>query len=165
LKEVGNAEWGVQRVKSKKVPGRGMAADGDWGRGESDWAQRQLLVIRRRAATARAIRAARTTATGTTRSTWAAEATGAAPAHRRAEQIFRGQGGGAIFEECFQGGGSVGDFVGINHAVVIGVQREENRRQRAACARPALPARGRSAITPLAPGAGAVILLGDDHPG
>ena len=57
-------------------------------------------------------------------------------------------------EERFQGGGSIGDFVGVNHPVVVGVQREEDRRQRAAAGRPALAARRRSAIAPLHAGTG-----------
>ncbi len=154
---------------------------------EIDQGRCQLLIIGRRVATARAARstgAARTSgttvrptraatgttgtaarparpATGTTRAAATARAT---HAHGRAEQIFRRQTGRAGFEERFQGGGSIGDFVGVNHPVVVGVQGEEDRRQRAAALRPALAARRRPAIAPLRPGTRSVVLLGDNHP-
>jgi len=84
---------------------------------------------------------------------------------RRAEQVVRRQVDAAISEQCSQGGGSVGDFIRVNHAVVIGVKGEKDGRLgakpggAAPAARPGLCARAWPA------GSGSARWLRDGHPG
>ena len=95
-----------------------------------------------------------------------AEAAAAATAHalRRAEQVLRGQVGAAVLEQCLQGGGSVGDFIRVNHTVVIGVQRKEDGRPGAARARPTPKARAALRSEAWPAGGGTTKGLRDGHP-
>ena len=66
----------------------------------------------------------------------------AVPGWMRRTDIVAGNLGGTVFKQPFERGGSVGDLIGGNHAVVIGIQRIEQRRRRWVVRRAGLAAVG-----------------------
>ncbi len=53
-----------------------------------------------------------------------------APAARRSQEVLRGQGARAALEQRLQRLGRVGDLIGLDDPVMVGIERLEDRRQR-----------------------------------